>query len=189
MDRVTIHRLGDDAVYKRISTTVREYLQLGTNNVEYWSGEWDYAHDMLMAYASLTKNDFENLDKGHPRRFILPMTATQLTTMGTFIAQVLFGDDQPHKVSGRGPEDEVPAEHLNTLLKWNAEQQPTYNIGYLWVMDCLTYNRGIMYNSWAPIFKPVREYVSVEIPGEVDEEGNPKTFFQMHWLYFVYDAM
>ena len=175
MDRVTIHRLGDDAVYKRISTTVREYLQLGTNNVEYWSGEWDYAHDMLMAYASLTKNDFENLDKGHPRRFILPMTATQLTTMGTFIAQVLFGDDQPHKVSGRGPEDEVPAEHLNTLLKWNAEQQPTYNIGYLWVMDCLTYNRGIMYNSWAPIFKPAREYVSVEIPGEVDEEGNPKT--------------
>ena len=179
MDRVTIHRLGDDAVYKRISTTVREYLQLGTNNVEYWSGEWDYAHDMLMAYASLTKNDFENLDKGHPRRFILPMTATQLTTMGTFISQVLFGDDQPHKVTGRGPEDEVPAEHLNTLLRWNAEQQPTYSLGYLWVMDCLTYNRGIMYNSWAPIFKPKREYVAVEIPGEVDDEGNPETFFQM----------
>lgn len=179
MDRVIEHRLRDDEVRKSVTTLVKDYLELGLNNVEYWTGEWDYAHDMLMSYAAMDKEDFEKLVKGHPKRFILPMTATQLTTMATFIAQVLFGDDRPHKVEGRGPEDEVPAEHVNTLLKWNAEQQPTYLLGYLWVLDALTYNRGIFYNSWQPIWRPVREQVLTEIPGEFDENGEPAVYWQM----------
>lgn len=179
MDKVVEYRLRDEAVQKRIASTVRDYIRLGFSNVEYWSGEWDYAHDMLMAYATLSKEDFEQLQKGHPKRFILPMTATQLVTMATFISQVLFGDDRPHKVEGRGAEDEVPAEYLNTLLKWNAEQEPMYLLGYLWVLDALTYNRGIFYNSWAPIFRPKREWVSMWIPGEYDEEGNKVVFQQM----------
>lgn len=179
MDRVIEYRLRSQDARKRVSKLVSDYFELGRRSVDYWSPEWDYAHDMLMSYAPLSNDDLKNLSKGHPKRFVLPMTATQLTTMATFISQMLFGDDRPHKVRGRGPEDETPAEHLNTLLKWNAEQQQTYLLGYLWVLDSLTYNRGIFYNSWAPIMKPTREYVAMHFPDENDEEGNPNVFYQM----------
>jgi hypothetical protein len=152
---------------KKLSTLVSEYVKQGTDAVSYWSGEFDCAHDMLMAYAPLSKKDFEKLEKGHPRRFTLPMTATQLTTMTTFIAQMLFGQETPHKVEGRTAEDEPAAEHLNNLLRWNAEQQQTYLLGYLWIQDALTFNRGTFYNSWAPIYKPVL------VPEEATDPAHP----------------
>jgi hypothetical protein len=106
------------------------------------------------------------------------MTATQITTMTTFIAQVLFGQETPWKVEGRRPEDDVPAELVNNLLRWNAEQQPTYLLGYLWVQDALAINRGIFYNSWASIFKPAMVQVPVEDPTDLDDLGQPKTYMR-----------
>ncbi len=156
MDLQIAHKLETDEKFRsELSTLVNEYVKQGTDAVNYWSAEFDCAHDMLMAYAPLSKKDFEKLEKGHPRRFTLPMTATQITTMTTFISQMLFGQDTPNKVEGRSAEDEAGAEHINNLLRWNAEQQQTYLLGYLWVQDALTFNRGTFYNSWAPIYKPV----------------------------------
>ena len=173
MDRALAVKLKDKQYHERLAKLVREYATLGFRNVEYWAPEWDSAHDLIMCYAPLTKVDYEKLEKGHPKRFVLPMTATQVTTMTTYIAQVLYGDSSPHKVEGRGPEDEVPAEHVNTLLKWNAEQQGTYVLGNLFVQDVLTFNRGIFYNSWQPIQKPESYEVEVEVPGEFGEDGQP----------------
>ncbi len=99
--------------------------------------------------------------------------------MTTFISQVLFGQDTPWKVEGRRPEDDVPAELVNNLLRWNAEQQPTYLLGYLWVQDALAINRGVFYNSWAPIFRPEVVPVPVEDPTDVDPvTGQPRTYYR-----------
>jgi len=182
MDRNLKRKLeGDEKFCRSVTKLVADYCKHGFDAVNYWTGEWDVAHDLLMAYAPLTKKDFEGLEKGHPRTFILPMTTTQITTAATFISQVLFGQDTPHKVEPRGPEDEVPAEHINSLLKWNAEQQPTFLLGYMWVQDTLTFNRGIFYNSWAPLLRPepqVVEAIEVNTDGEavLDEAGNPITY-------------
>lgn len=176
MDRALAAKLKDKAYHDRLCKLVREYTELGFRNVEYWAPEWDTAHDLIMCYAPLTKTDYEKLEKGHPKRFVLPMTATQVTTMATYIAQVLYGDATPHKVDPRGPEDEIPAEHINTMLRWNAEQQPTYLLGHLFVQDVLTFNRGIFYNSWAPIQKPETYEVEVEVPGEVGDDGQPAKY-------------
>lgn len=183
MDRNLARKLERNREFsKSITKTVKDYVTLGFQAVSYWTGEFDVAHDLLMAYAPVSKKDFDNLEKGHPKRFILPMTATQIGVMTTFISQVLFGQDTPHRVEGRGPEDEVAAEHVNTLLRWNAEQQPTYQLGYLWVQDCLTFNRGIFYNSWAPILRPTptpTEEIEIDENGEmvVDQEGNPSKYW------------
>lgn len=174
MDRNLVKRLDRDKPFeKKLSDLVSEYAKLGFDSVNYWINEFDAAHDLLMAYAPLTKKDFQSLEKNHPRRFVLPMTATQLTTMATFISQMLFGKQTPHKVEARGQEDEIRAEMLNQLLKWNAEQQPTYLLGYLWVLDAVTFNRSIFYNSWRPIFrtKVVPENVAEE--DAADEFGQP----------------
>lgn len=160
---------GDENFRRELTTLVAQYTKHGFDSVGFWTAEWDVAHDLLMSYAPMTKADFEKLEKGHPRNFILPMTTTQITTAATFISQVLFGQDTPHKVEPRGAEDEVSAEYMNALLQWNAEQQPTFLLGYLWVQDALTYNRGIFYNSWAPIFRPLPEVVEAT---EVDARGN-----------------
>ena len=124
MDRVLARRLeNDDDFNKKLLSLVEDYLSLGQQATDYWSTEFDVAHDVLMCYAPLSKADLEQLERGHPKRFILPMIATQITTMTTFISQMLFGDAQPHKVEARGPEDEESAAHLNQLLRWNDEQQ------------------------------------------------------------------
>ena len=138
----------------------------------------DVCYDILSCYAPTSKKDMEALERNHPKRYILPMTATQITTMTTYIAQVLFGQETPWKVEGRRPEDDVSAELVNNLLRWNAEQQPTYLLGYLWVQDALAINRGIFYNSWAPIFKPEMVQVPVDDPTEVDEAGLPRTYMR-----------
>lgn len=135
-------------------------------------------YDILSCYHAMSKKDTEALERGHPKRYILPMTATQITTMTTYIAQVLFGQETPWKVEGRRPEDDVPAELVNNLLRWNAEQQSTYQLGYLWVQDALAINRGIFYNSWAPMFRPKMVPVMVEDPTDVDEMGRPKTYMR-----------
>ena len=106
------------------------------------------------------------------------MTSTQITTMTTYVAQVLFGQDTPWKVQGRRPEDDVPSEFVNQLLRWNAEQQRTYELGYNWCRDAIATNRGVFYDSWAPIFKPEMEMTKVEIPGETDEQGQPKFYYR-----------
>lgn len=175
MDRLLARRLETDEDFeKKVAKLVKDYVNLGLSSLHYWIDEFDAAHDILMCYAPMTKQDLENLERGHPRRFILPMTTTQISTMSTFIAQALFGESTPHKVEGRGPKDEVPAEHMNQLLRWNSEQQPTYLLGYLWVQDILTYNRGIFYNSWAPLYQSKVTEIEVEDKDDIDETtGQP----------------
>lgn len=179
MDRLLARRLeSDEDFQKKISKLVKDYINLGLSSLHYWIDEFDAAHDILMCYAPMTKQDLENLERGHPRRFILPMTTTQIMTMTTFIAQALFGESTPHKVEGRGPNDEIPAEHMNQLLKWNAEQQPTYLLGYLFVQDVLTYNRGIFYNSWAPIYQSKVTQIEVEDKEDIDESTGETRKYQ-----------
>ena len=168
----------DKEFAKKISKLVKDYANVGFSPINYWTAEFDVAHDMLNAFKPSTKGDFDKLERGHPRDYVLPMTATQITTMTTYITQMLYGSETPHRVEGRGREDEVKAEFLNQLLKWNTEQQPTYTLGYLWIQDCLVFNRGIFYNHWAPVFRPdVVEEDFVDTDGalvaEVNEFGDP----------------
>lgn len=142
----------DPDFHEKIKKLVLGYMKLGLQALAYYSADFDYAFDLMMGYAAMTQKDLENLERGHPRRFVLPILSTQITTMSTYVAQMLWGTDQPHKVSPRGPEDETQAEYVNQLLRWNAEQQRMYHLGYLWVQDALVCNRGIFYNCWAPIY-------------------------------------
>ena len=179
MDRALNAKLKEKNFANKLAKLVKDYGALGWRNVEYWAPEWDHAHDLIMCYAPLTRKDYESLERGHPKRFVMPMTATQVSTMTTYLAQVLFGGDTPHVVEPRGPEDEQPAEHVNTLLKWNAEMQPTYLMGHLFIQDALAFNRGVFYNSWSPIYKPESYEVEVKLDDEVDEDGNIPTYTQI----------
>lgn len=178
MDRLLARKIERDEQFrKKLLTIARNYLKVGRDTLSYWVGEFDVAYDILMGYSQLSRQDLNQLEKGHPKRFIMPLTSTQITTMATYISQVLFGQETPWKVEARGPKEEIPAEFMNQLLRWNAEQQQTYTLGYLWVQDALSVNRGIFYNQWAPLFKNVALVEEVPDPeGEVDEFGMPEMY-------------
>jgi hypothetical protein len=161
MDRILADKLEHDVNFQRkLAKLVSSYIDAGTKTLNYYIDEFDSAHDVFNCYARLTREDLEKLDRGHPRRFIMPMTATQITTMATFIAQVLYGSQSPHSVDARHEADEQIADLVNQLLIWNATQQPTYLIGFLWIQDIITYNRGVMYEEWQPIEE--MDFVEVE---------------------------
>lgn len=161
----------DEEFRKNIQKVAQEYVTYARNTLDYYSPDFDAAHDILMCYANLTKKDYVSLTKGNPRRFILPITATHVHTMTTFLAQTLFGDDSPHKVDGGSPDDDGAARCMNELLRWNSEQQMAgmYQLGWLWIENSLTYNRGVFYDCYAPIMKTTWQ----DKPKMDEETGEP----------------
>jgi hypothetical protein len=153
----------------------KQYITLGRRTTDFYAVDFDVCHDLYQCYAQLTRQDLEALSSGHPKRFILPMTSTQISTMAVVITQSLFGSECPHKVEGRSPNDDDSAAIMNQLLRWNSERQPTYAIGYMWVIDCLLYNRGIMYEGWQTIEKSSLDPVEEQPEGYKDETGNQLT--------------
>lgn len=179
MDRVLARKLNSDdgkELHDKLLTLAKQYLEMGQKTVDFYAADFDVSHDLFQCYAQLSRKDLENMSNGHPRRYILPMITTQVTTMATFISQALFGTDQPNKVEPRSPGQEVTAEIMNQLLRWNAERQSMFLTGFMWVTDCLLYNRGVFYESWEPIIKNKIVPKEVEDPDEKDDEGNPKKY-------------
>jgi hypothetical protein len=168
MDRLLARKLArDDGFRGRMAKLCKDYIRLGEDALNFYAPMYDAAHDMFQGYARLTQKDLDNMDRGHPKNYILPVAATQLITMATTISQMLFGSTRVHRVEGRGPEDEDAAELMNQLLQWNDEQQPTYFLGYNWVLDSLLYNRGVFYESYEALNKMTFDRVMVDDPEDL----------------------
>lgn len=175
-------RLDDEEFRKKVLKVVQDYIQNSRFTLDYYTSDFDVAHDILMCYSTLTRQDYVKLAKGHVRRYILPITATHIHTMTSFLTHVLFGDTCPHKVDPGTPEDEAPSRVMNGLLEWNCEQQPagTFQLGWFWVENALTYNRGIMYDCYQSIYKwqweetPVLD-AETQQPVMGDDGVTPKT--------------
>lgn len=164
----------DEKLRAEILKLIKNYLQFSRVTLDDYTGDFDVAHDVLNCYAILRKEDYVKLAKGHPRRFILPVTATHVHTMTTFLAQSLFGGVSPNTVDAGGPESEAPARVMNKLLEWNAQQQPggMYQMGWFWIENALTYNRGIFYDQYASLWKST--WQEVDDHEQLDETGQPK---------------
>lgn len=187
MDRILAEKLNQDVNFQRkLAKLVSSYIDAGTKTLNYYIDEFDTAHDVFNCYARLTRDDLEKLDRGHPRRFVLPMTATQITTMATYVAQILYGGPSPHVVDAMHEADEQTADLVNQLLAWNATQNKAFLTGFLWIQDIFTYNRGIQYEEWSPLTKmdfeeyeaedtTAEDIESPEMEDDPDAEPDPIT--------------
>jgi len=163
----------DEDFKKNLLKVCKDYIQHAKSTLDYYTPDLDAAHDILMCYSSLAKNDYIKLAKGHPRRFILPITATHIHTMTTFLTSALFGSESPWRVDAGSSGDENTVRAMNELLRWNASTQPEgiYQLGWMWIENALTYNRGVMYDRYESIFKS--KWQEVEEP-VLDEAGQPE---------------
>ena len=179
MDKRLIKKIkADDSLAKKLVELCQEYITSGETALTQYATGFNAAHDTYNCYRTLTKDDIELIDRGSPTFYTLPMTATHISTMASFITGTLFGNDSPLKVSARGPEDEQAADLVNQLLKWNQEQHKAgfYQLGYFWVEAALLYNRGVMYESWREreVLTFETELVESE-PARQEQEINPET--------------
>jgi hypothetical protein len=174
MDPVLARRLETDTDFReKIKDLAVDYIKLGRAATEANFCYFDEALDLYNCLSSLSKNDMEELDKGHPKRYILPMSATQAVTAISFLASVLFGENKPHKVEARNPGDEKQSDLMNMLLRWNADQQPFYLINYAWVQDAWLFNRGVIFENWQPVYDVQIEETEMEDPNETEEVEEP----------------
>lgn len=170
MDPILASRLDTDTEFRdKIKKLATSYIELGTATLNTHLAEFDVCYDMFYCYSPLSRVDLEMLDRGHPKRFVLPIAATEITTMSTYIAQMLFGTSNPHKVEARNPSDEQKADVMNVLMRWNAEQQPFYYQGLQWVQDSLLCNRGVFYDHWQPLYEAQLKEVEMEHPTETED--------------------
>ena len=172
MDKIIAQRLniGQQPTYDaefaaKIAKAARDYIQAGLQTLEYYVTDLDAANDMVQCYAPVDSKKYQqqNYDRNKASNFIHPMAATEITTLTTFVSQILFGSQTSRRVEARKDEDEKAADAMNELLQWNDDQQPTYAQGYLWIWDSLTFNRGVMYDHWKNI-----QTVEMEEVEEID---------------------
>lgn len=162
---------GEEKFRKDLLKVVQDYVMHGRTMLDYYLPDFDFAHDLIQCFATMSRKDYTQLAKGNPRKFILPIVSTHVHTMCTFLASTLFATDNPHSVDAGEPESESAARAMNLLLNWNAQQQTAgmYQLGWMWIENALTYNRGICYDSYVPIIHT--EWTELDVP-KLDEDGN-----------------
>lgn len=126
----------------------RQYIDCGLSALNYYIPDFDAASDIFEMYAPVeNQQEFARGDRNSALNFRHPMTFTEMTTLATFVAQILFGGEQARSVEPRKDLDSNAADAINGLLAWNDARLSIYLQGYLWVLDCLVYNRGVWYES------------------------------------------
>lgn len=170
--------------FNKCAKCAKDFIQAGLQVIDFYSCYFDRCNDLLEAWApvasaaegnSLYAGGNEGVDRSAPERSIHPMTSTEMWTLATFVSQILAGTPGARKVEPRRAEDEKGAEMINELLQWNDDQQPTYLQIFLWVLDALVSNRGVMYDHWEELYKTTLEKVDrkAEERPEGDESEPP----------------
>lgn len=147
----------------------------GCNVLDFYLPDLDATQDAVNCFGPYRKKDWEKRDRSAIDNFIHPMTATEMWTLATFVSQILFGGETARRVEPRNPEDESKADLINELLRWNDNQQPTYNQGFHWCLDAITMNRGVMYDHWKDLMTVTLEPVEYTMPWTApthDEDGS-----------------
>ena len=108
--------------------------------------DFDAATDLVEMYAPIEDAaNFSKLDRNSALNFRHPMTFTEMITLTTFVAQILFGGQQARSVEGQGEDDAQKADDVNALLSWNDAKLGIYMQGWLWCWAAIVYNRGVWY--------------------------------------------
>lgn len=168
MDRILAKRLDnrkentlyDAELSSKIGTVARQYIDCGLQALTFYIPDFDAATDLVDMYAPvLDAAIFAKMDRNSPLCFRHPMAFTEMITLTTFIAQILFGGEQARSVEAQGPKDDLAAESVNGLLAWNDGKLSIYQQGWLWIWDSVVYNRGVWFESTAQDVDVTKEEV------------------------------
>lgn len=136
----------DSEFASKVSRTTREYIENGLRALNFYLSDFDAATDIVDMFAPIEGVvDFAKLDRSLAINFRHPLGFTEMQTLTTFIAQILFGGEQARSVEAQGEDDAEKADDVNALLAWNDVKLGIYLQGWLWVWNAVVYNRGIWY--------------------------------------------
>ena len=157
MDPVIAARLNSDGknspffdsnLASKVATVSRQYVENGLGALNYATIDFDAATDLVdMAQPIYDPQNFSKVDRAAAINFRHPLTFTEMTTLATFVAQILFGGEQARSVEAQKPEDEAASDDINELLAWNDRKIAIYLQGWLWTWAAVVYNRGVWYET------------------------------------------
>lgn len=148
LDSSRNNKFFDAELSRKLGTTARQFIDAGLSALNYYVADFDAATDLFEMLRPVDDSvAFAKSDRNAAICFRHPLTFTELTTLCTFIAQILFGGEQARAVEARRDDQEDSADAINGLLAWNDSKLDIYEKGYLWVQDSLVYNRGIWFES------------------------------------------
>lgn len=188
MDALIARRLDDskgnpyyDAeLYKKLGTTGRQYLDNGMAALNNVICDYDCLTDLVEMWMPLTDTaNFNKLDRNSATNFRHPATFSNLWTMTTFIAEILFGGEVARTVEAQDPNHDESAEAVNGLLAWNDAKTDIYFQGWLWIWNAVVYNRGVWFESADQDIRVDKEEVDEPDPTQekeqaLDKHGNPR---------------
>lgn len=133
-----------------IATVCKNYVENGLGALNYAVCDFDAATDLVeMAQPIIDPQNFSKIDRAAAINFRHPLTFTEMVTLTTAVAQILFGGQQARSVEAQKPEDENAAQDINELLAWNDAKIGLYLQGWLWCWAAVVYNRGVWYETTA----------------------------------------
>lgn len=166
---------GDNPFYdaefaKKISQTATDYINAGLAALNYFTPDFDAATDIVDMHQPVEggPDAFQKLDRNSALNFRHPLGFTEMVTLTTFVAQILFGGEQARSVKPQGPDDEEAAKSINALLAWNDAKLGIYLQGWLWCWAAIVYNRGVWYES------PGQDVTTEKEQVEEDDFTKPK---------------
>src|SRR5688572_23997707 len=107
MDRLLAERLNeksdlfDGNLFKSLATTAEQYVQAGLSTLAFYTSDLDYVSDMTNCWSALDGiNNAASYDSMRctPKAFIDPTGATEIETLTSAVAQILFGTNTSRKV-------------------------------------------------------------------------------------------
>jgi len=136
----------DAGFYKQLGTIGRQYIDAGLAALNYVICDYDLISDKTQMYAPIDNpTTYAKGDRNAAINFIHPELYTEMQTLTTFLAQILFGGEQARSVEAKNEEDDNAAEAINALLAWNDAKIGIYLKGWLWIWAAVVYNRGVFY--------------------------------------------
>ncbi len=140
----------DAAFAKQLGTIARQYIDAGLAALNYVIPDFDCISDKVQMFAPIDNpTTYAKGDRNAAINFIHPELYTEMQTLCTFLAQILFGGEQARSVEAKNEEDDNAAEAINALLAWNDAKIGIYLKGWLWIWAAVVYNRGVMYEKTA----------------------------------------
>lgn len=135
---------------------LKKYLELAYRNIQKRFADWDRVNDNLRMYVNLEAMARKGDKSVDPDKREMPFQRSVMIPVSYAIYKIIltemfsiFASRIPFlRISGRGPEDEATAPHIEALLDYDHMQTRGSLSVYSLLADTIRYGQGTIYDYW-----------------------------------------
>lgn len=164
--------LPDQAKAQKISTVLRNRLEMSYRKVSEHFTVWDRLEEQYRAYRPADEEDRDSLEKNGVQKIIVPIQFATVQTMLTFMMEVFTALKPVLRVRGSDPNTMKRARVMEACLDYDYRGNRGFFMLYQWFFNAFRYGYGIMENSWQ-VQQVLRKQLRQTQGGIIELEGKP----------------